>query len=71
MDFSYQEDLHLLHTEVNASHVINQETCKLMTGGYAVVLFLFVVVSVVLWLSKFKCGRHIMIGITVVSKETI
>ena len=33
MDFSYQEDLHLLYMEVNAPNVINQETCKLMTGG--------------------------------------
>ena len=62
MDISYQEDLHLLHTEMNASHVINQEIRKLTTGGY--VLFLFVVSAVLWWLSKFKYGRQIMIGIS-------
>ena len=62
MDISYQEDLHLLHTEMNASHVINQEIRKLTTGGY--VLFLFVVSAVLWWLSKFKYGRHIIIGIS-------
>ena len=62
MDISYQEDLHLLHTEMNASHVINQEIRKLTTGGY--ILFPFVVSAVLWWLSIFKYGRHIMIGIS-------